>query len=58
MPEEDQRAFAARILDELVSEQRWNKAFANSQEQLAALAEEARAEYRAGLTVELDLNDL
>ena len=58
LPEEDQKAFATRILSELASERRWNEAFADSQDQLARLAEEALAEYRAGLTMELDPNEL
>jgi hypothetical protein len=51
---EEQDALAKWILDELASERRWNEAFARSQDVLAKLADEALAEYRAGLTKPLD----
>ena len=54
LPEADQEAIAALILDELASEQRWQHAFAKSADALAALADEALAEYRAGQTQPLD----
>jgi len=41
-----------RLLEEL-DEQQWDEAFANSQDQLAGLADEALAEYRQGKTQEL-----
>ena len=53
LPEEEQDAIAAVILEELQSEARWDAAFARSQEQLAQLAGEALAEYHAGKTREL-----
>ena len=45
---EDQDAIAALILEELEDEQRWDAAFAASQDQLAKLAEKAREDIRAG----------
>jgi predicted P-loop ATPase len=41
-----------RLLEEL-DEQHWDEAFANSQDQLARLADEALAEYHQGKTQEL-----
>jgi hypothetical protein len=38
---QEQDAFAAWILDELASERRWEKAFADSEDGLAQLADEA-----------------
>lgn len=54
LPEQEQEAIAAWILEELASERRWEKAFADSQDALARLADEALAEHRAGRTQELD----
>ncbi|HYM61513.1 MAG TPA: hypothetical protein VEZ11_11550 [Thermoanaerobaculia bacterium] len=54
LPEQEQDAFAAWILAELESERRWDDLFSRSQDLLARMAEEARQEYRAGLTEPLD----
>jgi hypothetical protein len=54
LPPSEQDAIAALILEELEDEIRWDAAFARSQDALAKLAAEARAEYRAGKTQELD----
>jgi hypothetical protein len=58
LPEEEQEAFAALMLAELESEGRWDELFARSQDVLSKLAEEARREYRAGLTEPLDPDKL
>jgi hypothetical protein len=50
LPEAEQDAVAAILLDELASEQRWAASFAKSQDKLARLAEEALADYKAGRT--------
>lgn len=50
LPASEQDAVAAILLEELASEQRWADFFAKSQGQLAKLAEEAIAEYKAGRT--------
>ena len=42
-----------RLWEELVDEQRWDEAFANSQDELERLADEALAEYHQGKTLEL-----
>ena len=56
LPPEEQRELAALVLDELRSEKRWAKAFADSPDVLAKLADEALAEARAGTTTPFDLD--
>lgn len=58
LPDEEQEAFAAFMLAELESERRWDELFSRSQDLLAKMAEEARQEYRAGLTEPLDPDTL
>ncbi len=58
LPEEEQEAFAALMLSELESERRWDDLFARSQDLLARMAEEARQEYRTGMTEPLDPDKL
>jgi hypothetical protein len=53
-PEQEQNILANWILAELISELRWKKAFAGSEDLLAQMADEAIAEHRAGRTLELD----
>jgi hypothetical protein len=48
LPVAEQDAIAALILDEIADEQRWEEAFAGSQEQLGRLAEKVRQDIRAG----------
>ncbi len=50
LPESEQDAVAAILLEELASEQRWSESFAKSQDLLAELAEKALAEHAAGRT--------
>jgi hypothetical protein len=54
LPPDEQETFAAWMLEELRSEQRWNELFARSQDMLAKMADEALAEHRAGKTLPLD----
>jgi len=58
LPDQAQDAFAAWILEELASEQRWVDSFADSQDVLAELADEALAEHRAGETHPLNPDTL
>lgn len=58
LPDERQDAIAAVILDELADELRWDEAFANSQDVLARLAEEARDDIRKGRVREIDWDEL
>ena len=50
LPEDQQEAIAAIVLDELASERRWSEAFAKSQDQLASPGNEALAEFKEGRT--------
>ena len=54
LPREEQDALASLVLDELASEARWTDAFAKSHDKLTRLAEEARAEFRQGITKPFD----
>lgn len=54
LPEEEQDALAAVLIQEMESERRWAEAFAKSQDTAAKLADEAIAEYRAGKTKPLE----
>lgn len=55
LPEDEQDALAASILADLEDERRWSEAFARSPDVLSTLADEARAEHRAGRTLPLDV---
>jgi len=50
LPASEQDAVAALVIEELASEKRWSSSFANSQDLLAKLAEEALAEDASGQT--------
>jgi hypothetical protein len=54
LPQEAQDMLARMLLDDLAAEERWEEAFAKSQDKLALLADEALAEYRDGKTKALD----
>jgi len=54
LPDQEQNILANWILAELASELRWQKAFTDSKDALAQLANEALAEHRAGRTLVLD----
>jgi hypothetical protein len=58
LPEPEQDALAAAILDELASERRWDELFERSGDILSELAKEALAEHRAGRTRALDPDKL
>ena len=55
LPESEQDALAALILADLEDERRWNESFSNTQDLLAELAAEARAEHQSGRTLPLSL---
>lgn len=55
LPDPEQDAFASLLLAELDSDQRWTAAFATTQDQLSALADEALREYEAGESQVMDL---
>jgi hypothetical protein len=50
LDEPEQDALASILLEEIASEERWSRAFAESQEILASLADEALEEHAAGRT--------
>lgn len=54
LPPVEQNEFVAWILEELRSEQRWAKLFAQSHDVLSDLADEALAEHKAKKTKKLD----
>jgi hypothetical protein len=54
LPDAEQDALAAAILEELESERRWDELFQRSADALAKLAKEALAEDREGRTRPLD----
>lgn len=54
LPEGEQNAIAAMILEEIEGDRRWDESFSRSPDLLAKLAASAMAEYRAGKTQELD----
>ena len=54
LPPTEQNEFAAWILEELHSEQRWAKLFAESSDLLSHLADEALAEHKAKKTKKLN----
>ena len=58
LPPDEQETFAAWMLEELRSEQRWNELFARSQDMLARMADDALAEHKAGKTLPLDPDTL
>lgn len=58
LPDSDQDAIAALILEEIQDEARWDQAFTRSQDALAKLAAEAMEEDRAGKTRELNPDTL
>lgn len=58
LSEEDQRELAEWILAELDSDNRWARAFEDSEEQLTQLAEEALEEDAQGRTKDLDPMEL
>jgi hypothetical protein len=54
LPQLEQNAFARWMLEEMESENRWDQAFAKSEEVLGALAEEALREHARHRTKPLD----
>lgn len=54
LPTAEQELLASRLLAELAADDEFDRAIARSSDKLARLAQEALAEYRAGLTEELD----
>ncbi|MDH3595371.1 MAG: hypothetical protein OEU09_14365 [Rhodospirillales bacterium] len=57
LPEEEQDALAAILLEEMADEQRWAKAFEASKAVLDELAEEALEEFKHDRTTPLVFDD-
>ena len=58
LTESDQDSIAALILEELADERRWESSFAKSPDVLGRLAQEALADYKAGKTRILNVDEL
>ncbi len=58
LPEVEQNALAKWLLDELSSEKSWDKAFAESENALEKLADEAVRDHKKKKTRPLDPNNL
>ncbi|MBO6586314.1 MAG: hypothetical protein JJ953_09440 [Gracilimonas sp.] len=58
LPKEERESFAAFVLEELESEERWSQLFKKSESVLTNLANEAIEEYQAGKTKKLDQDKL
>lgn len=58
LPPEKQDAIAAVILEELEDEQRWDAAFAASQDKLAKLAQKVRTDIKAGRVQKMGFDEL
>jgi hypothetical protein len=54
LPAEEQDLIAKVLLEDLAAEQKWDQAFANSQDELTVLADEAVAEFEQGETRPLE----
>jgi len=54
LPDDEQDAMAAILLEELAAEKQWAESFAKSQDRLAELAEDARRDLHAGRTTPLE----
>ena len=54
LPEDEQDSLAKLVLEEIVSERRWDEAFANTADRLSELADEAVDEDSNGRTEELE----
>ena len=58
LPDTQQNMIARLLLDELLAERKWDSLFAESEDCLACLADEALKEHRAGRTKPLDVDSL
>ena len=56
LPELEQNVLAQWLIDELISERKWEKVFAESEDILDKLADEALAEHAKGKTKPLDID--
>jgi len=55
LPELEQNVLAKQLLNDLVAEKKWDKSFANSEDILSRLADEALEEHKQGRTKLIDI---
>ena len=58
LSELEQNTLARWLIDEIITDKKWEKAFAESEDLLEKLANEALAEHAEGKTKPLDINQL
>ncbi|QCQ21392.1 hypothetical protein [Desulfoglaeba alkanexedens] len=58
LSELEQNALARWLIEEIISDKKWEKAFAESEDVLDKLADEALAEHAQGKTKTLDIDEL
>ena len=58
LPDIEQNALAKWLLEELEAERKWDKAFAESEDILGRLADEAIEDHRRGKTTTLNIDKL
>ena len=58
LSEKEQNIVTKWLLEELAAERRWEKTFAESEDLLSQLADEALEEHRQGKTKPLNIDDL
>lgn len=58
LPDLEQNSLARWLLDEIDSERKWDKLFAESEDPLANLAQQALEEEEQGKTTRLDISKL
>jgi hypothetical protein len=58
LPEVEQNVLAKWVLEELESEEKWDKTFAGSEDVLEKMADEALDEHKKGKTKPLSLKEL
>ena len=58
LPDSEQDAMAAVILEEIADEEQWQSAFANSQDELSRVAEKVREDIRQGRVLDLGIDEL
>ena len=58
LPDIEQNVIAKWLLEELTSEKKWEQSFADSEDILGQLADEALLEHKKGKTLPLDTDEL
>lgn len=58
LPQDEQDAIAALILEEIADERRWDESFARSQDRLAELAAKVREDIQAGRVRDVGVDEL